>query len=167
MFPSSSGGWSKWRWLKNTLVIAILSLSLLPAETFPAKAKIPIDLDIYIDGVYQVGGELVITVTTRPLLPAPKIKISINLPEGLELKAGEIAWEGSMSGGEEKDIEVSVKVMKEGLFEVIGVVSIEYPDGLRLAKSVSSTVEVGKFQKPKPPGIRKKDGKGREIIELE
>ncbi len=157
----------KWTWLKNTLVFAILSLSLLPAETFPAKAKIPIDLYIYIDGVYQVGGELVITVTTRPLLPAPKIKISINLPEGLELKAGEISWEGSMSRGEEKDLEVSVKVIKEGLFDVISIVSIEYPDGSRLVKSAAGTVEVGKFQKPNPPGIKKKDRKGQEIIELE
>ena len=157
----------KWRWLKNTLVFAILSLSLLPAETFPAKAKIPIDLDIYIDGVYQVGGELVITVTTRPLLPAPKIKISINLPEGLELKAGEISWEGSMSKGEERDIEVSVKILKEGLFDVIGVASIEYPDGSRLVKSTSGTIEVGQYKKPEQPGIVKKDRKGREIIEFE
>lgn len=157
----------KWSWLKNTIVFAILSFFLLPAETFPAKAKIPIELDIYIDGVYQVGGELVITVTTRPLLPAPKIKISINLPEGLELKAGDIDWEGSMSKGEEKDLEVSVKVIKEGFFEVMGVASIEYPDGSRLVKSASGTIEVGKFQKPNPPGINKKDRKGQEIIEFE
>ena len=157
----------KWRWLNNIIFFAILSFFLLPAETFPAKAKIPIDLDIYIDGVYQVGGELVITVTTRPLLPAPKIKISINLPDGLELKAGEIAWEGSMSKGEEKDLEVSVKVIKEGLFEVISIVSIEYPDGSRLVKSASGTIEVGEYRKPKMPGIKKRDNKGQEIIEFE
>jgi len=156
-----------WSCLKNTIVFAILSLFLLPAESFPAKAKIPIDLDMYVDGVYQVGGELVITITTRPLLPAPMIKIVINLPDGLELRSGETSWKGALLKGEEKDIEVSVKVIKEGLFEVIAVVSIEYPDGSRLAKSVSSTIEVGKFLKPNPPGIRKKDGKGREIIEFE
>lgn len=158
----------KWRWLKNTIVFAILSFFLLSAaDTFPAKVKIPIDLDIYIDGVYQVGGELVITVTTRPLLPAPKINIAINIPDGLELKAGEIAWEGSMSKGEERDLEVTVKILKEGLFEVISIVSIEYPDGSRLVKSASGRIEVGKFQKPKQPGIRKKDKKGQEIIEFE
>lgn len=157
----------KWKWLKKIICFATLSFFIFPSESFPAKAKIPIDMEIYIDGVYQVGGELVITVTTRPLLPAPKIKIAINIPDGLELNSGEITWEGSMSRGEEKDIEVSVKVIKEGLFEVIGIASIEYPDGSRLVKSASGTVEVGKFQKPNLPGIRKKDGKGREIIEFE
>ncbi len=155
------------RWLITIFILGLIFTGLSPDKVFPAKAKIPIDLDIYIDGVYQVGGELVITVTTKPLLPAPKIKIAINLPDGLELKSGEIAWEGSMSRGEEKDIEVSVKVIKEGIFEVIGIASIEYPDGSRLVKSASGTIEVGKFQKPNQPGIRKKDGKGREIIEFE
>ncbi|MEK7871065.1 MAG: hypothetical protein AAB244_01615 [Nitrospirota bacterium] len=157
----------KWRWLKNIFIFTILTLCLFPAETYPAKAKIPIDIDIYIDGVYKVGGEIVITVTTRPLLPAPKIKIAINLPEGLELKAGETTWEGSMSKEEERDIEVSVKILKEGLFDVIGVASIEYPDGSRLVKSASGTIEVGQYKKPEQPGIEKKDRKGREIIEFE
>ncbi len=155
------------RWLIFIPIFCLLSTTLSPIETFPAKTKIPIDLDIYIDGVYQVGGELVITVTTRPLLPVPKIKIAINIPDGLELKAGEIAWEGSMSKGEERDLEVTVKILKEGRFEVMGIASIEYPDGSRLVKSASGTIEVGQYQKPKQPGIRKKDRKCQEIIEFE
>lgn len=155
------------RWLIFIFIIGLISLELSSDEVFPAKAKIPIDMDIYIDGVYQVGGDLVITVTTRPLLPAPKIKIAINLPDGLELKAGETAWEGSMSKGEERDLEVSVRILKEGLLEVIGVASIEYPDGSRLVKSASGQIQVGQYKKSIPPGGKKKDRKDQEIIEFE
>lgn len=171
MLPSYTGGSNrgdmKSRWLIFILIFVALSITLSPIKTFPGKAKVPIDVEIYIDGLYQVGGDLVITLTTRPLLPAPKIKISIGLPEGLELKAGETAWEGSMSKGEEKDLEISVRILKEGHMEVVGVASIEYPDGARLVKSASGTIEVGQYQKSTPPGVKKRDRRGQEIIEFE
>lgn len=158
----------KGRWLIYFIFISsLLPISLSPAETILAKAKVPIDMEMYIDGVYQIGGELVITLTTKPLLPAPKIKIAINLPEGIELRTGETVWEGSMSKGEEKDLEVSARILKEGSLEIVGVASIEYPDGSRLAKSTSDTIEVGQFKKPAQPGTKKRDRKGQEIIELE
>ena len=72
-----------------------------------------------------------------------------------------------MSKGEEKDLEVSVKILKEGLLEVIGVAAIEYPDGSRLVKSASSIVEVGQKNKAVPPGVKKKDRNGQDIIEFE
>lgn len=171
MLPSYTGGSNrgdmKGRWLIFIFISSLLLMGFSPPEVIPTKAKVPIDVEIYIDGIYQVGGELVITLTTRPLLPAPKIRIVIILPEGLELKAGETAWEGSMSKEEEKDLEISVRILKEGHMEVVGVASIEYPDGSRLVKSASGAIEVGKYKKSIPPGVKKRGRSGQEIIEFE
>lgn len=116
----------------------------LGAVVFPAigsaKPQAPIELRLSATPSTHEGRVAEVTLHVRPLVDAPKIRVAFVLPEGVALIDGDDVWEGTLTGGESRDVRISVRAPDREAYVIIGSATIHYPDGTRLGGSAAVTV---------------------------
>jgi len=133
------------------------------SATMPAA---PIEVSLDVAGPVTVGTAVALTLRARPLIDAPRISLTITLPEGLELVSGDTVWEGAAAAGEVRTLTVTVRLTAAAPVVVQGAARVKFPDGTTLGDVRSLTLPLGERAKTTPSlPPTKKTGTGESVIE--
>jgi hypothetical protein len=87
--------------------------------------------------------------------------------QGAELVSGELRWSGPAEKGQKKTFNLSVRAPGKGVGKVIAAVSFEQEGQGAMKSSAQYIFRDREESINKKSGIRKKDSRGRDIIEYE
>ena len=116
----------------------------------------PVVLELAVDGVMVIDGEIVATMTVMARETLSRVQIQVELPAGVERTAGDPSWSGPMAAGEVRIVEVSATLKDAGRRQIIGRVMLA-PEGTPIALTTSQWVDVQPGSapvNPKPPARR-------------
>lgn len=117
--------------------VAALAFLLIGAESAP-----PVEIELLIDGIYAVGGQLVVTCTATPQIETERMVVALEIPDGMTVLAGQPAWDGVGRKGTEAVLEVSVRIDQPGRQVIAVSVTLVGADGARLTRRVAKTVQI-------------------------
>jgi hypothetical protein len=152
--------------------IAILGVALVASITVPVVGhatmpSVPMSVTLESAGNVAVDTDLTVTLTAKPLVDAEQLSMTITLPEGVELVAGDVTWKGSLGAHESRALTVTVRPRRAANAVIRGQVRLDFPDGTTLGETRSVTLELGDRAKQSlgiaPP---KKTGAGESVIEF-
>jgi len=105
-------------------------------------------------------------ITGKTATDTDKLKISVKLQGGLRLISGDSTWVGALKKGEVKSWLISVKVLKNGVGEIVKV-RVSSPNTSGASFTSFAEYRIGRKASKKPELLpdRKMDGKGRSIRE--
>ncbi|MGH7272958.1 MAG: hypothetical protein ACREIQ_00670 [Nitrospiria bacterium] len=152
--------------VKIFLTILILSGFILTGQRAEGvKPLAPLEIELELGGIPQVGGEVPVLLKVRSLMDAPLVKILCILPDGVELISGPVSWEGELAAGSLKEMTLTLKMREAGRYLIRATSTIEYPGWARMGKAAALLIDLEKESKEKirpekkEPLIRKeKDG---------
>src|SRR5262249_18767484 len=164
-----------WNW-GGSLALLVCALPLL-AGTASAqsgagaaskifKPQVPILTQMTLLGTPLVGTETVVDLQVQALLTAPLLRIVFQLPDGLRLSSGTDTFVDSIARGETKHFQIRVVLSDASAHKIIGTASLEFPDGSRLARAASLTIQPGQQQTSQTaPPILKQSHTHHNVIE--
>ncbi len=123
--------------MRLRLTLVALAFLFLGVEGPP-----PVEIELLVDGIYAVGGQLVVTCTATSQIKAERMAVALEIPDGMTVLAGQPTWEGAAKKGAEVVLEVSVRVDQPGLRAIGAVVTLVGTDGARLTRRVAKTVQI-------------------------
>ena len=152
--------------LKIFLTILIFSGLILTGQRAEGvKPLAPLEIELELGGIPQVGGEVPVLVKVRSMMDAPLVKIRCILPEGVEMVSGLDTWEGELTAGSLKEMTLTLKVSAPGRYLIRATATIEYPGGAKMGKGAALLIDLEKEAKEKvrpekkgPPIRKGKDG---------
>jgi len=159
--------------LKAPLVLGFFiflnACGTLNGDTAMAKPTVPINFSMDLVSSSQNREEMVLTARVTPQIDAPLVKVRIEIPKEIQMTQGEKIWSGPMKKGEEKVIQIEVKVSDQVEHRIFGFASIEYPDGTKMTKSALVTIEPpgGIKQKNEVKPRVRKNRFGEDVIEFQ
>ncbi len=151
---------------------AVLGLALLLSVMRPGVGDatmplVPMSVTLESTGSVAVDVDLIVTLMAKPLVDADRLSMTITLPEGVELVAGDVTWTGSVRANESRTLTVTVRPRRAVPSVIRGGVRLEFPDGTTLGETRSLALELGERAKQSlgisPP---KKTGAGESVIEF-
>jgi hypothetical protein len=113
------------KWVKRVAVLVVVLLifgacaGCIHQEEGPAPA-----LEDYFRGDFAVTGEPILNqeveviFSVTPITESLKTKIRIHLPEGIKLTHGDLSWEGDLRKDEVAQINITVRPIREGQWEI-------------------------------------------------
>ncbi|HLB02586.1 MAG TPA: hypothetical protein VJM77_05585 [Nitrospiria bacterium] len=151
---------------KIFLATLILSGFILAGQRAEGvKPLVPLEIELELGGIPQVGGGVPVLLKVRSMMDAPMVKVLCILPEGVELISGPDSWEGELMAGSSKEMTITLKMGEPGKYLIRATATIEYPGGARMGKTAALLIDLEKEEKEKikpeekGPLIRKeKDG---------
>ena len=152
--------------LRILLTIFIFSGLILTGQRAEGvKPSAPLEIQLELGGIPQVGSEVPVLLKVRSMIDAPLLKIRCTLPEGVEMVSGLCEWEGELVEGSLKEMTFTLKVGERGRYLIRATATIEYPGGAKMSKGATLLIDLeeeakGKIRpEKKGPPIRKgKDG---------
>ena len=149
--------------LLATLVLSGFILTGKRAEGI--KPLAPLEIELELGGIPEVGGEIPVLLKVRSLMDAPVVKVLCILPDGVELISGLDNWEGALTAGSLKEMTLTLKVSAPGRYLIRATATIEYPGGAKMGKGAALLIDLEKEAKEKvrpekkgPPIRKGKDG---------
>jgi len=168
--------WQLWIWGGGLFILVCAIPLLAGAESAQAgagaprkifKPQVPILTQMTLLSTPFVGGEAVVDLQVQSLITAPMLRISFQLPDGLRLTSGTDTFVDTISRGETRHFQLRVVLPDANAHEIIGTASLEFPDGSRLARAASLTIQAGQQQTSQPgPPILKKSRDHENVIEF-
>jgi hypothetical protein len=155
--------------LAAALGVAFLLSVMGPGVVHATMPSVPMAVTLESTGRAAVDVDLTVTLTAKPLVDAERLSMTITLPEGVELVAGDATWTGSVRAQESRALTVTVRPRRAAPAVIRGGVRLEFPDGTTLGETRSLSLELGERAKqglgisPPPP---KKTGTGEPVIEF-
>jgi hypothetical protein len=110
------------------------------------KPQMPILTQMTLLSTPFAGGEAVVDLQVHSLITAPLLRIAFQLPDGLRLSSGTDTFVDAIASGETKHFQIRVVLSDASAHEIIGTASLEFPDGSRLARAASLTIQAGQPQ---------------------
>jgi hypothetical protein len=149
------------------LGVALLASMAVPLVTHATMPSVPMSVTLESAGNVAVDADLTVTLTAKPLVDAEHLSMTIMLPEGVELVAGDVTWTGSLRAQEPRALTVTVRPRRAANAVIRGQVRLDFPDGTTLGETRSVTLELGDRAK-QSLGIapQKKTGEGESVIEF-
>jgi len=142
----------------------VVGLFMVLACVGPVRATMPsapVDVSLEFGGTVAVGTDVTVTLHARPLVDAARFSLSITLPDGVELVAGETRWEGSARSGERRALTVTIRPQAAEPSVIQGTAVLGFPDGTTLGDARSLALPLGDRSKPTlslPPSKKTKTG---------
>ena len=131
------------------------------------KPQVPILTQMTLLGTASVGREAVVDLQVQSLITAPRLRIAFQLPDGLRLSSGTDTFVDTISRGETRHFQIRVVLPDASAYEIIGTASLEFPDGSRLARAASLTIQAGQQQTSQTgPPILKQSRDHENVIEF-
>jgi hypothetical protein len=147
----------------TTLILSGFILAGQRAEG--VKPLAPLEIELELGGIPQVGGEVPVFLKVRSMIDAPLVKVLCILPDGVELISGLDTWEGELTAGSPKEMTITLKMGEPGKYLIRATGTIEYPGWAKMGKTAALLIDLEKEEKEKikpeekGPLIRKeKDG---------
>jgi hypothetical protein len=149
------------------LGVALLFSVIGPSVAHATMPSVPIAVTLESTGSVAVDVDLTVTLTAKPLVDAERLSMTITLPEGVELVAGDAVWTGAVRAQESRALTVTVRPRRAAPAVIRGGVRLEFSDGTTLGETRSLSLELGERAKQglgiSPP---KKTGTGEPVIEF-
>ncbi|MFZ5877638.1 MAG: hypothetical protein ACOYXU_14725 [Nitrospirota bacterium] len=151
------------------LVGALLASPGVPGVGHATMPSVPMSVTLESTGDAAVDADLTVTLTAQPLVDAEQLSMTITLPEGVDLVAGDAAWTGKVRAHESRALIVTVRPRRAADAVIRGQVRLDFPDGTTLGETRSLSLELGDRAKQSlgigiaPP---KKTGTGEPVIEF-
>lgn len=126
----------------------------------------PMEMSLQTSMPIAVDTDFTITLTARPLIDAPQLVLTVTLPDGVDLIAGDTTWRGPAAAGDVKTLILTARPRKADPAIISGAALIELADGAKLGDTRSVTLPLGDRTKPRlmlPPP--KKTQTGEPVIE--
>ncbi len=108
---------------------------------------VPMSVTLESTGSVAVDVDLVVTLTAKPLVDAERLSMTITLPEGVELVAGDVTWTGSVRANESRVLTVTVRPRRAAPSVIRGGARLQFPDGTTLGETRSLPLELGERAK--------------------
>lgn len=149
------------------LGVAFLAPIVVPFVGHATMPSVPMSVTLESAGNVAVDADLTVTLTARPLVDAEQLSMTITLPEGVELVAGDVTWTGPLRAHESRALTVTVRPRRAANVVIRGQVRLDFPDGTTLGETRSVTLELGDRAK-QSLGVapQTKTGAGESIIEF-
>jgi hypothetical protein len=95
------------------------------------------------------------------------MNLVIKLQGGAELVSGDLHWTGPAEKGQKRTFNLSVRAPAKGIGRVVSEVSFEGEGRSAMKRTAHYVLGADDGHMSKNPGVKKKDSKGRDIIEYE
>ena len=139
--------------------------SRIPTKLF--KPQVPLLTQMALVGRPFIGREAVIDLQVQSLLDAPTLRIAFTLPDGLRLSSGTDTFVDTIAKGETKHFQIRFVLPDASAYVIIGTATLEFPDGARLARAASFTIQAGQQQTSHTgPPVLKKSRDHENVIEF-
>lgn len=125
------------------IALIALGLVLMGSPSEAVKPLAPLEVELKLDGVPQIGGEVKVSIRVRSILDAPNIKIQCTLPAGVTLVTGEDNWQGEMAADTLKEMILLLKINEAGQHVIRVMATIEYPGGAKISKGEALLIDLG------------------------
>ena len=165
------------RILLAALILGVCSSVLVPidmtaaAESLKKKPQAPVHISIRPADVHlspasiKPGDEVSMEAVVMSSLDDPEMRITLSMSGGTRFLSGDLSWSGPSVKGETTTVYFVVRAPMDGKGKVRALVEI----GPKRAGQITSRAEyefgVPEKQKPQEPRDRKKDSKGRGVVE--
>lgn len=133
--------------LAAVLGVAFLVSVMGPGVAHATMPSVPIGVTFESTGSVAVDVDLTVTLTAKPLVDAERLSMTITLPEGVELVAGDVTWTGSVRANESRTLTVTVRPRRAASSVIRGGVRLQFPDGTTLGETRSLPLELGERAK--------------------
>lgn len=132
---------------------AILGVVLLwsvmgPGVSHATMPSVPMAVTLESAGSVAVDVDLTVTLTATPMVDAERLRMTITLPDGVELVAGDTAWMGPVRANESRVLIVTVRPRRAVTAAIRGAVRLEFPDGTTLGETRSLSLALEGRSKP-------------------
>ncbi len=105
----------------------LLCLLFVSDPAIAVKTRPPLELSFSYR--YLSENETQVTLIALSNVAATKVSIRFELPLGLRLLEGKVAWEGLMKPGEQKKVEIIVQENASTSYEILGKADIHFVKG--------------------------------------
>jgi hypothetical protein len=109
-------------------------LVMVSAAAFSAAAQLaepgpfdhsPVVPEIAVQGAETAGGTVTVTLAVMARVAQADAQLRIELPQGVTLEKGAAEWRGEMAAGQVQIVEISAKLMKPGVHQIVGRVTLD------------------------------------------
>jgi hypothetical protein len=139
--------------------------SSIPTKIY--KPQVPLLTQMALVGRLFIGREAAVDLQVQSLLDAPTLRIAFKLPDGLRLSSSTDTFVDTIAKGETKHFQIRFVLPDANAYEIIGTATLELPDGARLARAASLTIQAGQQQTSQTePPVLKKSRDHENIIEF-
>jgi len=149
--------------------VFVFAILVVLAWVGPAGATMPsapVEVSLEFGGTVAVGTDVAVTLQARPLVDTERLSLSITLPDGIDLIAGEARWEGPARSGERRTLTVTIRPQVAEPRVIQGAAVLGFPDGTTLGAARSLALPLGNRSKPTLPlPPPKKTKTGESVIE--
>lgn len=111
------------------------------------------------------GDTVEFKVTAIALTDAKEMQVNIETPGGAEVVSGEDRWSGPMAKGQEKVLLITVRAPQKGHGMVRARAVIHVSEDVKFSAVAVYMLGIDPEEKKKPQPEKKKDSKGRDIME--
>lgn len=145
-------------------IIILFTLTTTAAPAWAIKPRPPLQLSFQQTDLS--GGESRLTMIAVANVDLNRVTLSIELPPGLSLVAGEEQWENAMKKGETKKMEWVVQSPNQAPRKVTGKAVIESSAGEKFVEQATLTLNEAEKETPlRTPSVKRKEG-GETILEF-
>ena len=130
-----------------------LQVSISPVQSGLAPADI------------KPGDAVELKIAATSFVDADELNINIELQGGVELLSGAASWKGPAIKGEAKSLLITVRAPKHGKGIIRARISMSPSAGASFAAEAEYHLGQKAEKPPVAPPVKKKDSKGREIME--
>jgi len=113
------------------------------------------------------GDVIDLVITAVAFYDVTNLNLVVKLQGGAELVSGDLRWSGPAEKGQKMTFNLSVRAPAKGIGRVVSEVSFEGTGRGAMKRTAHYVLGDSDGPMSKKPGIRKKDSKGRDIIEYE
>lgn len=157
--------------MKRVASALLMSLLLTPLMLHAAKPQSPLQLNIsparvgLIPADIKPGDAVELMISAQTFADTSKLKINVELHGGAELLSGVTSWTGAANKGDGKVMLITVRAPRHGNGWVKALMSMSPSAGASFATEAEYHFGQHALKKPVPLAVKKKDSKGREIME--
>jgi hypothetical protein len=136
-----------------SLLAAVLGVAFLlsvmgPGVVHATMPSVPMAVTLESSGNVAVDVDLTVTLTATPMVDAERLLMTITLPDGVELVAGETTWTGTVRANESRVLIITVRPRRAVMVAIRGAVRLEFPDGTTLGETRSLSLALNDRSKP-------------------
>ena len=157
--------------MKRVALALLMSLLLTPLVLHAAKPRSPLQLNISPAQVglapadIKPGDAVEFKISAQTFADSGELTINVELHGGAELLSGVTSWTGAATKGEAKSLLITVRAPKHGNGWIKVRMSMSPSAGASFAAEAEYHFGQNALKKPVPLTVKKKDSKGREIME--
>ncbi|MBI3608736.1 MAG: hypothetical protein HY207_12275 [Nitrospirae bacterium] len=154
------------RWIATSVVLGWFVFLACVGPAGATMPSAPVEVSLEFGGTVAVETDVTVTLKARPLVDTERLSLSITLPDGVDLIAGETRWEGPARSGERRALTVTIRPRVAEPRVIQGAAVLGFPDGTTLGAARSLALPLGNRSKPTLPlPPPKKTKTGESVIE--